>query len=294
MLLLLPRYGELLLLPRRCGEVLLLPRRCRLHLLQRRCRKLPDCTGVPLIDVDSFLRSEVTKLGEGAYARVYDVSRPGLPPVCMKLYKRQQATDHEDEAERLHALRNVPGLPKLVGLSLAPAAVVMTCHGTRDLHSWLCTRFNMEEYLKMLLSLSTTLLALHTEGFTHNDLKTDNVIIDERNVPTLIDVGLVSRKCARPYKCNSDKDVGELESRRAKRHGHLAPEIFRGGKARPSADVYSFGRILFVASLMTFHEFVPEIAFLMAACKEVEPRKRPTFREIIELLASLIERRAQE
>ncbi|XP_027235191.2 tyrosine-protein kinase FRK-like [Penaeus vannamei] len=201
-------------------------------------------TGVPLVRLASLVHPEMTKLGEGAYASVYDVSRPGLPPVCLKWFKDEDGQDHLKEAEMLHALRKVPGLPKLVGLSRSPAAVAMTCHGTLDLQAWASRRFDLDEYLKMLLALSTTLRGLHAEGFTHNDLKADNVMVGERNVPTLIDVGLVSPINSCPFWYNDMRNARDVESERASRSSHLAPEIYRGGRADPSADVYSFGKVL--------------------------------------------------
>nr|XP_027222721.1 proto-oncogene serine/threonine-protein kinase mos-like [Penaeus vannamei] len=121
----------------------------------------------------------------------------------------------------------------------------MTCHGTLDLHDWASSsHFDLDDYLQILLTLSTTLHGLHAEDFTHNDLKTDNVIVGERNVPTLIDVGLASPRDTCPYWYNVSLDV---ESKRAANYGHLAPEIYSGGRARPSADVYSFGKLLQMA-----------------------------------------------
>jgi len=154
------------------------------------------------------------------------------------LFKDEDGQDHLKEADILHALRKVPGLPKLVGLSRSPAAVAMTCHGTLDLQAWASRRFDLDEYLKMLLALSTTLRGLHAEGFTHNDLKADNVMVGERNVPTLIDVGLVSPINSCPFWYN------DMRNAHASRSSHLAPEIYRGGRADPSADVYSFGKVL--------------------------------------------------
>nr|XP_027226856.1 receptor-like serine/threonine-protein kinase At1g78530 [Penaeus vannamei] len=117
----------------------------------------------------------------------------------------------------------------------------MTCHGTLDLSAWASRHFDLDEYLQILQTLSTTLHSLHAEDFTHNDLKSDNVIVGERNVPTLIDVGLASPRDCCPFWYNESRDV---ESVRAANYGHLAPEIYCGGKAHPSADVYSFGKIL--------------------------------------------------
>ncbi|XP_069975783.1 uncharacterized protein [Penaeus vannamei] len=173
-------------------------------------------TGVPLVDIGSFLRDGMKCIGEGAYSFVYAISRPGLPPVCVKKFKRPFRRYHYEEAETLHALRKVPGLPRLVGLSPSPAAVVMTYHGPLEFHKWICKHFDLDEYLEILLALSTILHGLHTAGFTHNDLKGDNVVVDRRNVPTLIDVGLVSFINSRPYRYNATKKTRHLENVRAR------------------------------------------------------------------------------
>src|SRR5216110_1348956 len=82
-----------------------------------------------------------------------------------------------------------------------------------------------DESIRLGLSLTKALEALHTRGLTHRDIKPSNIIFRE-NVPKLADIGLVAASGQRSF-------VGT--------EGYIPPE----GPGTPRADIYSLGKLLY-------------------------------------------------
>ncbi|MBL8113118.1 MAG: serine/threonine protein kinase, partial [Acidobacteria bacterium] len=77
--------------------------------------------------------------------------------------------------------------------------------------------------------------AAHAEGITHRDLKPENVMVGEGDTVSILDFGL-----ARSEKSPNLTRHGEVLGT----PNYMAPEVLRGGRALPSADVYSIGVML--------------------------------------------------
>jgi formylglycine-generating enzyme required for sulfatase activity/serine/threonine protein kinase len=86
-------------------------------------------------------------------------------------------------------------------------------------------RLSADESIRVGLSLTEALEALHTRGLTHRDIKPSNIIFIE-GVPKLADIGLVATTGQQSF-------VGT--------EGYVPPE----GPGTPCADVYSLGKLLY-------------------------------------------------
>ena len=79
---------------------------------------------------------------------------------------------------------------------------------------------------------------LHTRGYTHTDIKENNVVVrrdaDGRLQVSLIDYGL-AKHIGTSHHC-----VGADPTRTP----WMAPELFLGAPCKPSSDVYSLGFVL--------------------------------------------------
>ncbi|XP_050690952.1 serine/threonine-protein kinase SBK2-like [Eriocheir sinensis] len=203
--------------------------------------------GVPLFP-DGMLRQAVAaapELGRGTFGacfsiQVYAGSRPLA--AAAKLFHGQQSLQQAlREALAYHELTDVPGVPRLLGVSLAPLCLVTTLHGPRTLLDALCSPGTpAAALLRALAQLAATLRAMHERRLCHNDLKFDNVLLDGApDAPaaraTLVDMGAVRRTGARPYhgrQLSGDK------------YPYLAPEVLRGGPVSPASDAFSLGWML--------------------------------------------------
>jgi serine/threonine protein kinase len=86
-------------------------------------------------------------------------------------------------------------------------------------------RLSADESIRLGLSLTEALEALHARGLSHRDIKPSNIIFIE-GVPKLADIGLVAASGQQSF-------VGT--------EGYVPPE----GPGTPCADVYSLGKLLY-------------------------------------------------
>jgi eukaryotic-like serine/threonine-protein kinase len=86
-------------------------------------------------------------------------------------------------------------------------------------------RLSADESIKLGISLTEALDALHSYGLAHRDIKPSNIIFTD-GVPKLADIGLVAASGQRSF-------VGT--------EGYVPPE----GPGTPQADLYSLGKLLY-------------------------------------------------
>src|SRR5882672_1813550 len=107
-------------------------------------------------------------------------------------------------------------------------------------------RLSADESIRLGISLTEALDALHTRGLTHRDIKPSNIIFTE-GVPKLADIGLVAASGQQSF-------VGT--------EGYVPPE----GPGTPQADIYSLGKVLYEMAMgkdrMDFPAVNSEIADL--------------------------------
>ncbi|HEY2142856.1 MAG TPA: serine/threonine-protein kinase, partial [Candidatus Udaeobacter sp.] len=86
-------------------------------------------------------------------------------------------------------------------------------------------RLSADDSIRLGLSLTEALEALHARGLTHRDIKPSNIIFID-GVPKLADIGLVAASGQQSF-------VGT--------EGYVPPE----GPGTPCADIYSLGKLLY-------------------------------------------------
>eukprot|EP00794_Sanderia_malayensis_P000762 gene762-biopygen43 len=108
------------------------------------------------------------------------------------------------EANVLLNLHCHGGIPKLLGvvMEIKPYCLVTSFHGlnreSSTVNAILMTGVSClipgmpkgkEDWLKVLCSLGDALLHIHTTGYVHGDIKTDNVLVEEGLIAVITDFG---------------------------------------------------------------------------------------------------------
>lgn len=127
------------------------------------------------------------------------------------------------------------------------------------------------------ISVAAALKELHTHDIVHRDLKPPNVLCCHDSWK-LADFG-ISKNLSRIVTQKTFQQYGTL--------GYAAPEQFQGVEAKPSADIYSIGKIL--VFLLTGQTDVDYITFprwrdLIVRCINIDPKQRPSIENVIEEL----------
>jgi uncharacterized protein (TIGR02688 family) len=140
----------------------------------------------------------------------------------------------------------------------------------------------VREAKEIAISVATALRELHEHDIVHRDLKPSNVLC-LGNRWKLADFG-ISKNLSRVVTQKTFQQYGTL--------GYAAPEQFQGVEARPSADVYSLGKIL--VFLLTGQTDVDHVSFsswrdLILRCIQHDASTRPEISVVIKEITSMPE-----
>lgn len=184
-----------------------------------------------------------------------------------------------------------PGLPLLFGVcsERAPYRIIMQFHGSQDGSSMTIANALAKKQItdkatwtRVICKTAVALSRIHGKGFLHNDLKSDNVVIDHRNGTynsVVIDFGIsVPLIGARGPKTLS------LDKQRtySREFPHIAPEIVGGFRGQSVAsDIFSLAKI---AETIFRKAELGHLPVLFVQGLNVDPTKRPSLDKIIAIM----------
>ncbi|MBM7119203.1 protein kinase domain-containing protein [Archangium primigenium] len=202
----------------------------------------------------------VRRLGVGGYAFVFLVERASQLYVLKMAAQPASATDVDRvdawmrrEVLSLESLEHPHLLPVLEwGRWPEPVGgygyFVMPYKAASTFHEWRWReRAALDRCMVVLCEHLKTLEALHARGVCHRDIKADNILVRrEDDMPLLIDFGAAHLPWARPV--TEGLAPGTLYCQPPEAIAFLVSDAARKGErleARPSADLYAFGVLLY-------------------------------------------------
>ena len=167
-------------------------------------------------------------------------------------FKRQKK-EVLNEAGVISRLGDHCGLPLLfsVQTQAAPCSIVLKFFGHRDssvtIYRAACKKkfLSNDQWKLVVKHVGEALQHVHTKGYLHNDLKANNVVLEDKSRhfnPVIIDFGK-STKIDAPMK---KKSMTKAEQKLYQQSlPHIAPEIVNGTRTQTIAsDVYSFAKLV--------------------------------------------------
>jgi serine/threonine protein kinase len=143
-------------------------------------------------------------------------------------------------------------------------------------------RVPIAEALTIAVEIAQGLVELHAAGIVHRDLKPENVLrVGDKW--KLADFGIAK---------NRAQAAPGRTFQQAGTYGYAAPEQFEGVEAHPSADVYSFGKlVVFLLTGRTDLDRVPveyaELRRLAFRCASQVVEARPEIAAVLGLLNAM-------
>lgn len=176
----------------------------------------------------------IREIGEGGMSRVFESKHPRLDQrLAIKELKPNAYVKEiiENECNNLLKLHHWQ-IPQIYDTFFTRGTfyIVMDYVEGNTLE-YVCknTKYDLRKKIEIIHSLCGVLRYLHSLGMVFADLKPQNIIIDDRGVPHLIDFGIT--------KSQEKKFVGALSE------NYVAPEVYEG-KICIQTDIYAVGRIL--------------------------------------------------
>ena len=246
------------------------------------------------------------KIGQGGFSEIYESQWLGIP-VAVKVIFDPKITaelleEFNNEIEKLFILRH-PYIIQLYGITdkekSQKLAVITELAPKGSLFDYLHKNPKTKNNLsldfknKITKQLISTMAYIHSRGYVHRDLKTQNILLDKNLDMKMCDFGLTKLK--------SELNAGSGQF--AGTPCYMAPELFDRKFYDDKVDVFAFGTVLWeiytqkipyancdameIKQKVTKGEelycssIVPkQIASLIQKCRCVKASDRPSFAEI--------------
>ena len=196
-----------------------------------------------------------------------------------------------NEAGVISKLGDHCGLPLLFGIQTqaAPCSIVLKFFGHKDssvtLYRAACKKNFLSSYQWKLAvkNVGEALHHVHTKGYLHNDLKANNVVLEDKSRlfnPVIIDFGK-STKIDAPAKKKSMTKAEQKLYRQS--FPHIAPEIINGTRTQTIAsDVYSFAKLVqFLCDKEALKNLGAEAEILKNLALSEDPEARPQLNALL-------------
>ncbi|AES95226.1 putative dual-specificity kinase TKL-Pl-4 family [Medicago truncatula] len=277
---------------------------------QTRMESSPDCIQIPFDGADvweidpSQLKYE-NKVGSGSFGDLFRGSYCSQDVAIKVLKPERISTDMLKEfAQEVYIMRKIrhKNVVQFIGACTRPPnlCIVTEFMSRGSLYDFLHRQkgvFKLPSLLKVAIDVSKGMNYLHQNNIIHRDLKTANLLMDENELVKVADFGVAR------VQTQSGVMTAETGTYR-----WMAPEVIEHKPYDQKADVFSFGIALwelltgelpysYLTPLQAAVGVVqkglrptipknthPRISELLQRCWQQDPKERPAFSEIIEIL----------
>jgi len=246
------------------------------------------------------------KIGQGGFSEIYESQWIGIPVAVKVIFDPKITEDlleeFNNEIEKLFILRH-PYIIQLYGITdketSQKLAVITELAPKGSLFDYLHknpktkNNLSLEFKNKITKQLICTMAYIHSRGYVHRDLKTQNILLDKNLDMKMCDFGLT----------RSRSELNSGSGQFAGTPCYMAPELYERKYYDEKVDVFAFGTVVWeiysqkvpyancesseIKQKVTKGEelycssIIPkQISNLINRCRSVKPQNRPSFMEI--------------
>jgi predicted Ser/Thr protein kinase len=170
---------------------------------------------------------------KGEFSTTYDATDIDGNHVIVKLPRtnaHKKTLQHEGKI--LQSISDLSGVTKLIDAPKDGSWLTVTPIDGIAIHVWANGK-PLSTIIDTIIHLTAIIESLHKLGFTHGDIKPNNVLVSRDNTPTLIDFGSAASRSIDP----SGTDFTP---------GFAAPELLRGETYSEASDHYALGALIYM------------------------------------------------
>ena len=246
------------------------------------------------------------KIGQGGFSEIFESQWLGIPVAVKVIFDPKITEDlleeFNNEIEKLFILRH-PYIIQLYGITdketSQKLAVITELAPKGSLFDYLHknpktkNNLSLEFKNKITKQLICTMAYIHSRGYVHRDLKTQNILLDKNLDMKMCDFGLT----------RSRSELNSGSGQFAGTPCYMAPELYERKYYDEKVDVFAFGTVVWeiysqkvpyancesseIKQKVTKGEelycssIIPkQISNLINRCRSVKPQDRPSFMEI--------------
>ncbi len=216
------------------------------------------------MSIDSKLKSNSKTIGKGSYGTVIKKDNKVIKS-CKIFYYENNDFYLDDHSIREAIFYQIVNKDRLFNKQFEefdtniPSVIVtiehnQSLHFEMDYYGQTLTNFkfiNKEKTIELFKHILLSLYSLHSHGFSHGDLKPDNILIDVNNKPTIIDYGSI---------CLWHNSTIQPNTYQRCTLYYVSPEELSDTVFSIKNDIWSFGVILF--------EYISGTCFIRTLLKE--------------------------
>ena len=187
----------------------------------------------------------LARLGEGGMGVVYTAEDTRLQrTVALKFLPHRSSGDQKEQERLLHEARaaatlNHPNICTIYAIEEVEGELFIVMEYVEGMHlreKVQAGKMSAQEALGYGIQTAEALQEAHSKGIVHRDIKTENIMVNERGQVKVMDFGLAKLKGALRM-TKSRSTVGTL--------AYMAPEQIEGRDVDARSDIFSLGVVLY-------------------------------------------------
>lgn len=238
-------------------------------------------------------------LGQGVFAKCY-LGTVGPNKVCVKILRGSDSSNAYFYSE-INMLSKCchPNVSYIIGIcqQARHKMLILSFHGidhnSFSIHSLLTSKskanldISIMQWRKIALGIISGINYIHGNGIIHNDIKEDNVLIDQDYndcwKPVIIDFGKACLESSGKKYCLSKEEIEYYK----RHHAHIAPDLRDGLRNQDRySDSYSFGRVLSILNREVLA--IPVLSSLAQECLNYDAKIRPSTKDLYTFMKNLL------